>query len=362
MKKTIQLLVLLIFTTTTFAQEPNDCINAITICGNGVFTSNASGIGFVQEVSGCTGYEHNSIWLKVNVAQSGTLGFNIIPLNTDIAVDYDFWVYPANASCGALGSPIRCCTTNPNLAGLTSNVTGMNGSTLLINSGPGANGNGYVRWLTVTAGQSYYIAIDRPVGDGGFELQWTGTALLASSAVANTIPDYIVCSQVSNIGIFDLDTRQVQINADLVANTVSFFTTLADAVDNVSALPNIVQNQTNPQLIYARVTNNASGCFAISQFNLVVTPCMGIDSVTNDFKVSAYPNPFETDFIIEVTTKNTELVKIKVHDMLGKLVEERIINPSKVVSQKIGQKYATGIYSVTVTQENETMKFKLVKR
>lgn len=106
MKKTIQLLILLIFATTTFAQEPNDCVNAITICGNGVFTSNASGIGFVQEVSGCTGYEHNSIWLKVNVAQNGTLGFNIIPLNTDIQVDYDFWVYAANAFCVALGSPM----------------------------------------------------------------------------------------------------------------------------------------------------------------------------------------------------------------------------------------------------------------
>ena len=362
MKKTMQLLVLLIFTTTTFAQEPNDCVNAITICGNGVFTSNASGIGMNQEVDACGGYEHNSIWLKVNVAQSGTLGFNIIPLNTDIQVDYDFWVYSANVTCSALGSPLRCCTTNPISAGLTNNNTGMNGSSLQTSSGPGSNGNGYVRWLTVTAGQSYYIAIDRPIGDGGFELQWTGNALLASSVVANTILDYTLCNPTSSVETFDLNSKRVEINPDLVANTVSFFTTLADAVDYVSALPNIFQNQTNPQLIYARVTNNASGCFAISQFNLVVTPCMGIDSVTNDFKVSTYPNPFETDFIIEVATKNTELVKVKVHDMLGKLVEERTINPSKITSQKIGQKYVTGIYSVSVTQENETMKFKLVKR
>jgi hypothetical protein len=44
----------------SFSQTPNDCINAITICGNGTFTSNASGIGAVQEVEGCGGLEHNS--------------------------------------------------------------------------------------------------------------------------------------------------------------------------------------------------------------------------------------------------------------------------------------------------------------
>ena len=54
----------------SFSQTPNDCVNAITVCGNGTFTSNASGIGAVQEVAGCGGLEHNSIWLKINIVNA----------------------------------------------------------------------------------------------------------------------------------------------------------------------------------------------------------------------------------------------------------------------------------------------------
>ena len=130
MKKII-LIILLSCCNYLAAQAPNDCVNAITICGNGVFSSNASGVG-IQEIVPfrCGGTEHNSIWLKVNIVQNGTLGFNIKPVDPAIAVDYDFWVYGPNPNCASLASPIRCATTNPLLAGLTSNHTGMNNSTI----------------------------------------------------------------------------------------------------------------------------------------------------------------------------------------------------------------------------------------
>ena len=152
MKSIKFLLFLLFISCSSIAQTPNDCVNAITICGNGTFTSNATGIGTVQEVAGCSGFEHNSIWLKINIVNAGTLGFNLSPINTDLSVDYDFWVYGANRPCNNLGSPIRCCTTNPSLAGLSSNVTGMIGTTVTTTSGPGANGDGFVRWLNVLPG------------------------------------------------------------------------------------------------------------------------------------------------------------------------------------------------------------------
>src|SRR5690606_7913544 len=194
----------------TYAQEPNDCINAITVCGNGTFMSNATGIAAIQEVSSCSGFEHNSLWLEVNIVQSGTLGFDLIPSDPDVNVDYDFWVYGPNRVCNNLGSPIRCATTNPVAAGLPNNHTGINGSTTLTQTGPGANGNGYVYWLNVTAGEFYYIAIDRPVGDGGFEIQWAGTATAGNGAFpsppdATPINDLLQCSSTPNIAVFDLN-------------------------------------------------------------------------------------------------------------------------------------------------------------
>lgn len=354
---------LLLFATIVKAQQPNDCINAIKICGNGVFTSNASGIGNVQEVSGCGGFESNSIWLKITIAQGGTLGFDIKPLNTNLETDYDFWVYSPNNTCSALGSPIRCCTTNPLAAGLTNNHTGLISSSIQTTSGPGANGNGYVRWLNVEAGQTYYIAIDRPHGDGGFELQWTGTALLTTAPVANDTADFETCSNTPDEGFFDLDFKRSQINSDLTNNTINFFTTLANAVDNVSALPNIISNTSNPQLIYARVTDNSTGCFSLTQFNLIVYTCLGIPSSSeSNNRIVVYPNPFDNDFVIDFESEKQELLKIKVYDLLGKLVEQRTINNGEINTQRMGQNYPSGIYNVVVINENDSKTFKIIKR
>ena len=300
-----KLLFIFIFCCTTiFAQytlipvvnnEPNDCVNAITVCGNETFYSNASGIGDIQEVSGCGGFEHNSIWLKINIVQSGTLGFDLIPDDPSISVDYDFWVFGPNNLCSNLGSPIRCATTNPLLAGMTNNRTGMYASTTTTQVGPGANGNGYVRWLNVTAGQSYYIAVDRPVGDGGFQIQWTGSATANTGAFPNPpsaskIADLKTCSTTPDVGLFDLNSVRDKINPDLSANEVNFYTSIANAIDGLAPLPNIIGNTSNPQTIYAKVVENVSQCFAISDFTLNVFPVPDASIAISDSKVCSGQN------------------------------------------------------------------------
>jgi len=277
MKKII-IILLLSFWNITFSQEPNDCENAITICGNGTFSSNATGFGAIQEVSSCGGMEHNSIWLKVNIVQSGNLGFNIIPHDPDLVVDYDFWVYGPNTSCTSLGSAERCSTTNPLQVEIpgSNNHTGINGSNTATTQ-TSFEGQGYVYWLPVLAGQSYYIVIDRPVGDGGFDLEWTGTAMNGTGAfapppTANDIVDMRTCSNNPNVGIFDLNNARPQINTDLVNNTITFHTTLENAFDNVAPIGPIMANATNPQQIFARVTNNVTGCSTITDFDLKVFP------------------------------------------------------------------------------------------
>ncbi|WP_417365787.1 hypothetical protein, partial [Flavobacterium beibuense] len=282
MKKIIASCLMFLSVFTAFAQgEPNDCVNAITVCGNGTFVSNANGIGQVQEVTGCGGFENNSIWIKINIVQAGNLGFDLVPDDTDINVDYDFWVYPANAQCGSLGAPIRCCTTNPVMAGLTNNHTGMNGNTLITQSGPGADGDGYVRWLTVSPGQSYYIVIDRPIGDGGFSINWTGTATFGDGAFpqapdANQLDEVRTCSNNPNVGVFDLGALKPQINSDTTNNTIEFFTSAANAVDGTSPLSDIISNTSNPQQIYAKVTDNTTGCSSITDFTIAVYPLPNI--------------------------------------------------------------------------------------
>ena len=290
MKKVILLFLLLFNATLVFAQTlPNDCSRAITVCGNETFFSNATGIGTIQEINGasCGGSESNSLWLKITIAPTvtpgSTLGFDLIPDDPSTNVDYDFYVFPANAVCGALGNAIRCCTTNPGPspggAALSNNITGINGSTLQTAVGPGpaasSSGDDYVRWLIVSPGQTYYIAIDRPVGNGGFQIQWTGTATAGAGAfaippTANSITNLKTCSNTVNVGIFDLNSARPLINPNTTSNTISFHTTISNAIDNIAPLPSIYVNTSNPQTIYARVTNNTSKCFSITSFNLVV--------------------------------------------------------------------------------------------
>jgi hypothetical protein len=158
MGKSIWFVSILLISITIKAQNfANDCTNAIVICGNENLVSNSSGFGNTQEIAGCGSYEHNSLWIKINIVQAGTLGFNLIPSDPALNVDYDFWVFGPNRNCGAsLGNPIRCNTVNPlpppNGANLSSNMTGMDGSTLATQSGPGpgsTGSTGYVRWLDV---------------------------------------------------------------------------------------------------------------------------------------------------------------------------------------------------------------------
>ncbi|WP_339622497.1 T9SS type B sorting domain-containing protein [uncultured Winogradskyella sp.] len=286
------------------AQEPNDCVNAVTVCGNGSFLSNATGPGSDFEINSCGGFENNSLWLEVNIVQAGTLGFDLIPNDPDILVDYDFWVFGPNRLCSNLGAPIRCATTNPNEAGLPNNLTGINGSTTLTQTGPGANGNGYVFWLNVNVGESYFIVIDRPEGDGGFELQWTGTATAGAGAFpatpdATEIADVIQCSSTADIGIFDLNGLRNSINPDPI-NTIEFYENLADATDDINELPGIYANTSNPQTVYAKVKSSGTDCYTIVDFDLIVSPipeaalsvssngiCQG-DTVT--FTITGTPN------------------------------------------------------------------------
>ena len=116
MKKIIWFVSILLISVTTKAQTfANDCTNAIVICGNENIVSNATGIGNTQEIiNGCGSSEHNTIWIKINIVQAGTLGFNLIPSDPDLNVDYDFWVFGADRDCGTtLGNPIRCNTVSP---------------------------------------------------------------------------------------------------------------------------------------------------------------------------------------------------------------------------------------------------------
>jgi gliding motility-associated-like protein len=156
----------------TFAQTP-DCEGALGVCSNGAIDANSSGPG-TNDFSGgsgslgCIDAEHQSLWLFVQIESGNTLGFVIDPIGAD---DYDFAVYGPNRTCNNLGNPIRCSWA----AG--SSNTGMTGSASDLSEDAG--GDGFVRWLSVNPGDTYYILIDNySASNQGFTLNWNGSSSL----------------------------------------------------------------------------------------------------------------------------------------------------------------------------------------
>lgn len=260
---------------TMFSQ--NDCVDAIFICGNTNLSGlTANGIG-IQEISpgnACGLGENNSLWLKIKIRTGGTLGFTLTPQSPDLVEDLDFWIFGPNSTCNNLGTAIRCSTTNPLQANLTNNLTGLNSTEVDVSEGPGPDGNSFVQWMNVLDNETYYIAIDRPVGVSAFSINWSGTATFFQAPTAISKIDFQKCSLPNLPGEANFDmTPNITLAMGNQPNlVVNFFTNYNDAATNTNPIgtPNNYRNTSNPQQIFLRLTNTLTGCFDVTSFNLSV--------------------------------------------------------------------------------------------
>jgi len=279
--KLILLSIVFFYSNRIIAQNPTDCINAVIACGNSDITLNVNGIGNQELTSSntCSSQENNSIWLSVTTVTSGTLGFTLTPNSSDIKEDYDFFVFGPNVSCGSIGQAIRCSTTNPQAAGSRSNQTGMNASERDVAEGPGSLGNNFVKWLNTNAGDTYFIVIDRPIGNSPFSLQWTGTATFSEpptdDSIATGAPlNLEKCDDTTPFNDsstdFNLSDNTMPITGTQSNVTITYHDSASDANIGINPLSSSYINTRNPQTIYARITNDITGCFELTDFELKV--------------------------------------------------------------------------------------------
>lgn len=78
--------------------------------------------------------------------------------------------------------------------------------------------------------------------------------------------------------------------------------------------------------------------------------------------VNAYPNPYANTFKLAIQTNNTADLTIKVYDMLGKLIENKVSSYENLSQIEIGNGYPSGIYNVVVTQDNKTKSLHVIKK
>ncbi|HLP65158.1 SdiA-regulated domain-containing protein [Flavobacterium sp.] len=87
-----------------------------------------------------------------------------------------------------------------------------------------------------------------------------------------------------------------------------------------------------------------------------------IDSTTKEFEVIAYPNPFNENFTLDVSSSSNHSVQVRVYDMLGKLIEDRMVDYSSMTQLEIGSTYSSGVYNVILSQGDSIKTIRVVKR
>lgn len=80
------------------------------------------------------------------------------------------------------------------------------------------------------------------------------------------------------------------------------------------------------------------------------------------FTAVAYPNPFETNFSLNVTTASDDKVTVAVYDMIGKMLESKEVNASELQAIELGTNFQSGVYNVVVSQGENVKSIRMVKR
>jgi len=271
--KNIFLISFIFISTFSYSQNPNDCVNAIVLCSNSNIGLDPNGIGFDDfslpgnNQPDCYFFDQHNIWFEINIQVSGTLTFDIIP--DDGIADYDFAIFGPQVDCTTLGNSIRCSSTNPEQANVPAN-TGLNMTETDVSEGPGADGNGYLMYIDAQAGDTYYLLVDRAVGDNGFSINLTGTATLPNSVTANPVSNQTLCDTDGvddGFTEFDLNNLIPTITGSQTNTTVTFHTSINDAIIGINILPNPYQSIANPQTVYARI-ESMNGCTDYTSFTL----------------------------------------------------------------------------------------------
>ncbi|MEZ4855437.1 MAG: choice-of-anchor L domain-containing protein [Gelidibacter sp.] len=108
---------------------------------------------------------------------------------------------------------------------------------------------------------------------------------------AHTPPDLIGCDTSLSTAEFNLTDNDSAILGDQNPDdfTVTYHLSEQDAIDNINPLVSPYTNISNPQVVYARVTDNATSCHAITNFSLTVND-VPVTTFTTDFDYEVCPN------------------------------------------------------------------------
>lgn len=290
--KNIAIVWFMVFFGVLNAQNANDCTDAIVLCGDTPVGIEPSGVGFDEfSLPGnfqppCYSFNNQTAWFKVEIDQGGSFTFDIVPENPND--DYDFAVYGPVQDCQNLGRAIRCSSTHPPSANVSAD-TGLNDTETDTSEGPGADGNGYLKAIDASPGETYYILIDRASGSAGFDINLTGSATTPKTTGYNTPEDFEICS-TTGTNTYDLSIQRDLILQGYPDTRVSFHSELGDANLARNELPDVYTNTLDSEILYARIYSPLNSCSEIMPFKISVAASLVNDNPGSVFICDATIN------------------------------------------------------------------------
>ena len=186
-------------------------------------------------------------------------------------------------------------------------------------------------------------------------------SLINCEATIATSNSLVAATSVTGVTQYRFQiTRQSDSASATIDRSVNYFT--------FSMVPAIIYT---PSALYTvRVAVMTSGTWSPLGDACEITSPAGAakpaTEMTNElaveFKAVASPNPFVSDFGIDVITSSQDNVSVKVYDMLGRLVESQEVKVSDLNTTKVGSRYPAGVYNVIVSQSGIVKTLRVIKR
>ena len=98
---------------------------------------------------------------------------------------------------------------------------------------------------------------------------------------------------------------------------------------------------------YTVTITGTSGCTLTESF--VIENSVGVISLTNEWKLSVYPNPAKDQFVIDFNFNSDTDVRLEMLDMIGQLLEQSTMQYNVGKRTIDASKFETGIYLLRFT-------------
>lgn len=165
---------------------------------------------------------------------------------------------------------------------------------------------------------------------------------------ANVFANFVAASDAFRFRVTNVETNEISVTTNEGSGSMRFVLALA---------PNFSLDNTVYSIEVAARVGGVWGEYGPA-CTVTIPNSQAMARMASIAEMTAFPNPFNTEFTIKLPTQDTALITL--FDMNGRVVNKHSVNQTSEVT--LGRSLTKGVYIVQVEQGEETQVFKMVKK